>query len=114
MLLAGDQLNAEEARNLQDRLAQLDSQYKNKALDQQGKLGQADIDLRRYLGDQQGSLGRADIDTRRYGIDASSNLGLLQALLQNNQFGRSLDQNSAQFGANMDLQGILGLLGGMR
>jgi hypothetical protein len=44
---------------------------------------------------------------------ASLNLGLLSALLSNDQFGRSLGQNASQFGAQLDQNGLLALLGGL-
>jgi hypothetical protein len=91
--LAGNQLNQDEARALQRELAELDAQIRREGISQQGALGQGDLALRGRLGE--GGL----------------NLGLLQALMQNDQFGRGLNQQGAQFGAGLDQQGILGLLG---
>lgn len=93
--MAGNQLNAEDARGLQKELAQLDAQIRREGITQQGALGQADIGLRGRLGEGQ------------------LNLGMLQSLLQNQQFGRGLDQQGAIAGQGMDTQTLLGLLGGL-
>lgn len=77
----------------QQQLAELDAALRREGLAQQGQLGNADLALR-------GELGRGQL-----------NLGLLSALLQNEQFGQSLGQNAAQFGASLDQNGLLGLLG---
>ena len=93
MTIAGNQLNADEARKLQDTLTRLDIDARKYGIDKQAALGQGDLDLR-------GQLGSGQL-----------NLGLLQALMQNDQFGRGLNQQGSQFSAGLDQQGILGLLG---
>lgn len=95
--LAGNQLNAEDARALQKELAQLDAAIKRESIAQQGALGNADIALR-------GELGRGQL-----------NLGLLQALQQGRQFDQSLGANVGMFNAgqsNSYAQALMNMLGG--
>lgn len=93
MGMAGNLLGGNANRQQQTDLANLDAELRRQGLNQQGELGRGDLDLRRRLGEGQ------------------LNLGLLGALFQNDQFGRSLGQNAAQFGAGLDQSGLLGLLG---
>jgi hypothetical protein len=72
-----------------------------------------DLNLRQQALDQSGQLGNSDIALRGRLGDGQLNLGLLQSLLQNNQFGQSLAQNGAQFGSSLDQNAILALLGGL-
>lgn len=95
LALGGSLLGDQERLAAQDRLAQLDAQLRREGLGAQTALGNRDIDLRGRLGEGQ------------------LNLGLLQALMSNDQFGRSLGQNASQFGQSLDTQTILGLLGGL-
>lgn len=61
--------------------------------------------------DTQANLGLQDIGLRRELGTNANNLSLLGLLLNNDQFGRSLGQQGAQFGASLDQSGLLGLLG---
>jgi hypothetical protein len=70
-----------------------------------------DAALRREGLGAQTELGRGDLALRGRLGEGQLNLGLLSALLGNDQFGRSLSQQGAQFGAGLDQQGLLGLLG---
>ena len=92
LMMGGNLLGEQERMALQKQLADLDAQLRREGLGAQTSLGNRDIDLRGRLGEGQ------------------LNLGLLQALLGNEQFGRSLAQNGAQFGASLDQSGILGIL----
>lgn len=83
----------------------------NQQSELQRYLGNQDAELRRLGINQQGSLGSQDIALRGRLGEGQLNLGLLQALMGNDQFGRSLNQNSAQFGQSLDQSGLLGLLG---
>lgn len=91
--MAGSLLSGNAGLQQQTDLANLDATLRREGLAQQGQLGNADINLRSTLG--QGQL----------------NLGLLSTLLGNQQFNQSLSQNADQFGAGLDQQGLLGLLG---
>lgn len=91
--IAGNTLNAEQSRALQQQLAELDAQIRREGIAQQGSLGQGDLQLRGRLGEGQ------------------LNLGLLGALLNNQQFGQQLQQQGNQFGQSLDTSTILGLLG---
>jgi hypothetical protein len=86
-------LGGNASLEMQQKLADLDAQIRREGIAQQGALGQGDLSLRGRLGEGQ------------------LNLGLLQALLGNQQFGQSLSQQGAQFGAGLDQSGLLGLLG---
>jgi hypothetical protein len=92
--MAGSLLSGNANLGQQMNLANLDAELRRAGLAQQGQLGNADIALRGQLG--QGQL----------------QLGLLSALLQNDQFGKSLGQNAAQFGAGLDLETWKSLFGG--
>lgn len=89
---AGGLLSGQAGLTQQQQLAELDAALRREGLAQQGQLGTADIGLRRTLGEGQ------------------LNLGLLSALLQNQQFGQSLSQQGSQFGQSLDAQTLLGLL----
>ena len=91
--LGGNFLQGQSSQDLQKQLADLDAQLRREGLGAQTSLGNADIALRGRLGEGQ------------------LNLGLLSALLNNDQFGQSLAQNGAQFGASLDQNGLLGILG---
>jgi hypothetical protein len=93
--MAGSLLSGNANLSQQMNLANLDAELRRAGLAQQGQLGNADIALRGRLGEGQ------------------LNLGLLSALLSNDQFGRSLGQNASQFGAQLDQNGLLALLGGL-
>lgn len=83
------------------------------SLAEQKRQADQDAELRKLGITTQGSLGQGDLALRGRLGEGQLNLGLLGALLQNNQFGRQLDQQGAQFGQSLDLQGLLGLLGNL-
>jgi hypothetical protein len=90
-----------------------------------GMLSQADQqELQRYLGNQandtsrlgittQGSLGQGDLALRGRLGEGQLNLGLLQALMGNEQFGQSEAGTNARFGAGLNQQALLSMLGGL-
>jgi hypothetical protein len=79
-------------------------------LGQQMELANLDASLRRQGMDAQNSLGRGDLDLRSRLGEGQLNLGLLSQLLNNDQFGKQLGQNAAQFGQQLDTNTILGLI----
>jgi hypothetical protein len=85
----------------------------NANLGQQQSLAELDATLRREGLAQQGALGSQDLALRSKLGEGQLNLGLLSALMQNDQFGKSLGQNASQFGASLDQNGLLALLGGL-
>jgi hypothetical protein len=93
--LAGQSLNAEEARALQRELSAVDAEIRKSGIAQQGRLGEADIALRGRLGEGQ------------------LNLGLLSSLMGNDYNNRALSQQGAQFGQGLDTQTLLALIGGL-
>lgn len=93
LAMGGNLLGDQQRMDLQKQLADLDAQLRREGLGAQTSLGNRDIDLRSRLGEGQ------------------LNLGLLSALLNNDQFGQQLNQNALQFGAGLDQQGLLGILG---
>jgi hypothetical protein len=92
--LQSGQQNSQFLQNLteQARQANQTNATQNLGINTQGSLGTQDINLRSRLGDQQ------------------SNLGLLQALLGNQQFNNSLSQNANQFGLTNDSNNFANLL----
>lgn len=95
MGLAGNQVNAEEGRALQERLAQLDAQIRREGISSQTGLGQGDLALR-------GELGRGNL-----------NLGLLGLLQGGSQFGQNLGAQLGMFSANQNQDALLRLLSGL-
>ena len=93
--LGGGLLSGQAGLAQQMTLADLDAALRREGLAQQGELGRGDLALR-------GELGRGQLS-----------LGLLSALFGHDEFGRTLAQQGAQFGAGLDQQGLLALLGGL-
>ena len=84
-----------ESRQLQERLANLDANFRQQGLNLRGELGRGDMDLRRYLG--RGQLG----------------LGLLSALLNDRQASNALGFNYASLQNIMDQQALSQILGAL-
>lgn len=95
LALGGNMLSEQDRMAMQERLAQLDAQLRREGLSVQSQLGQGDLNLR-------GELGRGGL-----------NLGLLQALLGNQQFGQNLGAQLGMFGANLNQDALMRLLGGL-
>lgn len=90
--------------------AQQESQF-GRSLSEQARQADVDAELRRLGINTQGSLGQGDLALRGRLGDQQANLGLLGMLLSNDQFGRQLGQQGAQFGQSLDQSGLMGLLG---
>lgn len=95
LALAGGGLQGMAGLDQQRQLAELSAQLTREGQAQQGALGGRELDLR-------GELGRGQL-----------NLGLLGALLSNQQFGQQLGANMGMFGANLNQQALLSLLNGL-
>jgi hypothetical protein len=74
----------DKSLSMQDKIAQIDAALRGKGIDQSGRLGEGQL-----------------------------NLGLLSLLTGADYNNRALDQQGAQFGAGLDAQTIMGLLGGL-
>ena len=79
--------------------------------DVQQQLGQGSLDNQKYGIDTQAALGHEGNQNQLTLGTGGLNLGLLQALLGNDQFGKGLSQQGTQFGQTLDQNGLLGLLG---
>lgn len=93
LALAGGMLSDQDRMALQKELAQLQAQVQRESIASGNTLGQGDLTLRRDLGE--GGL----------------NLGLLNSLLGNEQYNSGLGAQLGMFGANLNQQAVLGLLG---
>jgi hypothetical protein len=95
LTLGGGLLSQQDQLAMQQRLAELNAQIQRESLAAQTSLGTQDLGLRRDLG--QGNL----------------NLGLLSALLQNQQFGQGLGLQAGIAGQQFNQNALLGLLGAL-
>lgn len=93
--LAGGLLSGQQSLGQQQSLADLQAQLQREALAQQGSLGNRSLDVQQRLGEGQ------------------LNEGLLGLLLNNQQFGQQLGLQAGEFGAGLDAQTLMGLLGGL-
>jgi hypothetical protein len=93
--LAGGMLSQTDAQALQRYIADQGNQTSRMGIESQTALGRGDLGLR-------GELGRGQL-----------NLGLLQALMGNEQFGQSEAGTNARFGAGLNQQALLSMLGGL-
>jgi hypothetical protein len=81
-----------EGYSTQDRLAQLDAEVRKLGINTQGDIGQLEIALRRELG-----IGEL-------------NLGLLQSLMQNQQFNNSLGFDIGKWQSILNKEALMGAL----
>lgn len=112
--LAGNTLNAEEQRALQKQIADVDAAIRREGLKEQGRESDIDAELKRLGINTQAALGTEDNAIRRLATTGQLNLGLLQALMQNQQFGQSLGADLGKFNAsqgNSYLNALLSQLG---
>jgi hypothetical protein len=93
--LGGGLLSGIDSRDLQRYGIDTDAQLRREGLGASTSLGQGDLALRDKLGT--GNL----------------NLGLASLLQGGQQFGQSLSSQNAQFGAGLNQQALLSLLGGL-
>lgn len=81
---------------------------------EQGREFDVDAELKKLGINQQGALGQGDLDLRRFLGEGNLNLGLLSALLQNQQFGQGLGAQLGMFNTSQNnnlLQALLAALG---
>lgn len=95
LALGGSMLSEQDRLALQQELANLQAQISREGMALQGQLGTGDLSLRRELGSGQ------------------LNLGLLNALLGNQQFGQNLGAQLGMFNANLNQSALANLLGGL-
>jgi len=93
--IAGQHLSAEEARKLQKELAELDATISREGIASQANIAGNSLGVQSRIGE--GGL----------------NNQLLSILLGNQYNNAALNQQGAQFGAGLDTQTILSLLGGL-
>lgn len=106
--LAGNTLDAEQARALEERLALLDAQLKREGLAQEKELAGKDLDLRRFGIESQNDLGGRDLSLRDKLGSAGINANLFGMLQQNDQFGKSLSADMGKYNQDALLR-LLGL-----
>jgi hypothetical protein len=124
--IAGNTLSGEDARALQERIANLDAQIKREEMAQQGGQFSQSLDEQKRATDldaaiknagiaQSGALGQGDLSLRDKLGTGGLNAQLLQLLMQNSQFGQNLGANVGMFNTgqqNSFLQSLLGAIGG--
>lgn len=114
---AGDAvMRANQEQGMNDRSAMVSAAGLlggNAGLSQQQQLAELDAAIRREGISSSTALGQGDLALRQRLGEGGLNNQLLSVLLNNDQFGRSLSQNGAQFGAGLDQQGFLALLSGL-
>jgi hypothetical protein len=76
--------------NTKQYLADLDGRLRQQGYSTQERLAQLDAEVRKYGIDTQGRIGSGEIDLRRELGIGELNLGLLQTLLQNQQYNNGL------------------------
>jgi len=122
--LAGNQLTSEQQMALQKQLAETDAAIKREGLAQQGgQFGQTlseqqrqsgiDEQLKRLGITSQTQLGQGDLDLRRMLGSGQLSLGLLQALMQNQQHGQTLGANVGMFNSGQNQAALLAMLNGL-
>lgn len=97
---------AGEARQLQERLANLDAQLQTQGQNLGANMQQQGLNL-------QGELGRGDLDLRRYLGRGQLGLGLLGTLLGDQRSRDALGFNYAQLGNQINQQTLQQLLGAL-
>lgn len=102
----------EEAQDLQRQLANLDAMLQREGYSLQERLGNLDAELRRLGITTQSELGRRDIDVRRELGIGGLNLGLLQTLLDNQQFNDRLGFDIGALAAGLNRDALLAGLRG--
>jgi hypothetical protein len=124
MTMAGNQMNAEEARSLQKQLADIDAGLKQQGMSQQesqfgrtlgeqGRQFDKDAALKQMGITTQADLGGRDLSLRDKLGSGQLNLGLLSQLMQNDQFGKNLGANLGMFNSNQNQTALLNMLNGL-
>jgi hypothetical protein len=106
LALTGGMLSDQDRMALQQQLAQLQNQTQRYGID-------TDASLRREGLGAQTSLGGRELDIRDKLGSGQLNLGLLSALLNDQQFGQNLGAQLGMFGANLNQSALLSLIGGL-
>jgi hypothetical protein len=95
LAMMGNDMNSAEGRALQKQIADQEAELRRLGISTQADLGQQDLSLRDKLGT--GGL----------------NAQIMQMLMHNQQFGQNLSAQTGMFGANLNQQALLSLLGGL-
>lgn len=120
--LAGNQMSQEDSRALQRELADLDAKIRREGMAQQGgqfdrslaeqaRQSGVDAELKRLGITTQADLGGRDVALRGELGRGQLNLGLLSALLQNQQFGQRLGADVGMFNSRSNSDALLQMLG---
>ena len=98
--------------NTKQYLADLDGQLRQQGYSTQERLAAMDAEVRKLGIDTQGAIGRGEIDLRRELGIGELNLGLLQALMQNQQAGNRLGFDIGAWQSSMNKDALLAALMG--
>jgi hypothetical protein len=114
--LGGAMLSDQDRMRLQNELAQLQAQISRESMFQNAGLTREQMALNAALQREgvsaQTGLGYADLGLRRDLGTGQLNLGLLNSLIGNQQFSQNLGANLGMFGANLNQNALIALLGG--
>jgi hypothetical protein len=98
--------------NTKQYLADLDAKLRREGYGTQERLAQLDAEVRKLGIDTQGNIGNLEIALRRELGIGELNLGLLQALMQNQQFNNSLGFDIGKWQSVLNKEALMGALGG--
>jgi hypothetical protein len=98
--------------NTKQYLADLDAKLRREGYGTQERLAQLDAEVRKLGIDTQGNIGNLEIALRRELGIGELNLGLLQALMQNQQAGNRLGFDIGQWQSILNKDALMGALGG--
>lgn len=98
--------------NSKQYLADLDAQLRREGYSTQERLAQLDAEVRRLGIDTQGNIGNLEIALRRELGIGELNLGLLQALMQNQQAGNRLGFDIGAWQSTLNRDALLAALSG--
>jgi hypothetical protein len=98
--------------NTKQYLADLDAKLRREGYGTQERLAQLDAEVRKLGINTQGNIGNLEIALRRELGIGELNLGLLQALMQNQQFNNSLGFDIGKWQSVLNKDALLGALGG--
>lgn len=110
--LAGSDMNAEQQRQLQQKLGELDAQIRREGIASQGRIADQSNATSRYGIDTQGALGRQELELRAKQGDISALLQLLSLNQNQSQFNTSTGVGLGEFGANRNDANFWKAIGG--
>jgi hypothetical protein len=124
LTMMGNDVNSAEGRALQGHIADMQAQIQRDQLTQQNSQfgqsqaqqlqeSQAANELQKLGITTQGNLGAGDLALRQQLGSGQLNLGLLQALMGNQQFGQNLGAQLGMFSSGQNQQALLQMLGMM-